>query len=338
MGRRGVLAPPPEAGLEVLDAGRAGDGRVAAEQPVRSWGPRPGVRVVVALASVVAVAASAVLGGGVPESGPGVATVDPGPMPAPAADPTGPVGHRLERPIGHRLAALTMSGVAVLDADAGTFEHIEVGTVTSYGSRPALVAMGSDRVAVLLGDRSVWVLDLGTRSVVRIAEQANAILAGSRPGRLWVRRLVGRGQWELQQVDGAGQPLAPPLRLAGGEPPQVVDGRPMALGEGPRPLPDSGDWEVSVHERRGTVVEYDLQLTDRRSGEERWVRGLSHPPVPVPGGDRLVTGGPGGRELVALDLRTLGRESIPVPTVDGVSVDWANLVVLPPDEREPNGR
>lgn len=321
-------APPAVGTVEVLEGWRPGTDDHPSDPP-------PDRRAVAAVA--VALLLVVVLGllQGDPRPGaadrPGAAVAPDVATPAPGAPTT------FTQPLGHRVAALTVSGVAVVDPDDGGFEVVELGAVTSYGSRPALVAVGPDRVAVLFSDRSVGLVDLTSRRITRVAEDVNAILPGRGPGRFWVRRLLGRSSWELTLLDADGRPRSVALTFTGAHPPTVIGGRPTeapSSADAPVPLaPADARWDLEVHQVGGTVVEYEVRIEDRVSGSVRWLRGLPHPPVVAPDGGRLLHGVPDGNLLVAHGLVDGADDRIAVPRVDGVGLDWGNLAVLPASDR-----
>lgn len=319
-------APPAVGTVEVLEGWRPGTDDHPSDPP-------PDRRAVAAVAVVLLLVVVLGLLQGDPRSEPGDR---PGAAIAPdVAAPAPGLPTSFTRPLGHRVAALTVSGVAVLDPDDGGFEVVELGAVTSYGSRPALVAVGPDRVAVLFSDRSVGLVDLTARTITRVAEDVNAILPGREPGRFWVRRLLGRSSWELTLLDADGQPRSVALTFSGADPPTVVGGRPTeaASADAPVPLPSSdAGWDLELRRVGGTVVEYEVRIEDQASGSVRWLRGLRHPPVVAPDGGRLLYGVPDGNLLVAHDLVDGADDPIAVPRVDGVDLDWGNLAVLPDPE------
>ena len=318
MGRRGG-APPERGTLEVIDEWVDAS---ADREASRSGG---GARVLVALALVVGVTLS-FLSSATPEgsestpdersAGVGDATVAP---------PT------VRQPVGAPLVVLSMSGVAVLDLDEGTFDELDLGSVRSFGSVPALVALGPRRVAVLFSDRSVGFVDLDERSITRVAEAVQAIFPTARPGGVWIRRLRADGAWELTQLGADGAARSVPMEFRSPVPPRMHAGRPIDAS-GPVTFelgsPD-GPFLVEVHERQGTLQSFDVRIEDRATGEERWLEALPYRPVLSPDGRRLLVGSTTGNRLTSYDVATLAAETVDVPRSGAVGLDWGNVVVLP---------
>lgn len=233
--------------------------------------------------------------------------------------------------VGAPLAVLSMSGVVVLDLDAGSVTELDLGAVRAFGSAPALVALGPQRLAVLFSDHSVGVVELEERSVTRIAEDVQAIMPAGAGGGMWARRLRDDGGWDLTQIDADGRALSVALEFRGTVPPSVHSGRPRAGSAGePSVLAVDGPFLVEVHERRDVIETFDVRIIDVATGGQRWLRDLSHPPVLTPDGRRILVGETAGHRLASYDLATLEVETVEVPRAGGVGLDWANLVVLPP--------
>jgi hypothetical protein len=249
---------------------------------------------------------------------------------AAAARHDGPAA--FDPPLGFRLAALTPSGVAVFDPDTGELAEMELGPVASYGTRPALATVGPARVAVLFSDGSVGVVDLDTRTVTRIAGDVDGVQAASQPGRLWLRRLVEPGRWQLTQVDAGGAALTVPFAHAGAEPPQVVAGRLVTRSQEGDPwlltTPD-GRFSVELHTRRATLSGVDVRIEQLATGRLTELTGLAHRPVLTPDGRWLLAGDPDGNRLSRIELASGEVDTLEVAHVSGVSLDWSSLVVLP---------
>jgi hypothetical protein len=225
-----------------------------------------------------------------------------------------------------------MTGLAVLDLDDGRFTDLDLGSVRSFSSAPALVAVGPETVAVLFADRSVGLVSLQERSVTRVAEGVQGVAPTARAEGFWVRRLLDDGGWELSQLGPTGRPAAVPVRLPGPNPPVMVHGRPVAAARAPGTLTLSrpgAPFLVEAVEQRTTLHSFDVTVTDEATGVRWALTGLQHPPAVSPDGRRLILGEPVGNKLTVIDLESRRSETVEVPRSGTVGLDWGNVVVLP---------
>jgi hypothetical protein len=116
------------------------------------------------------------------------------------------------------------------------------------------------------------------------------------------------------------------------EPPRMAAGRPLAANAvGPVGVPTADDrYVVEVHERSGTVQSFAVRIEEVATGRERWLRDLANRPVLTPGGRHLLVGEPFTNRLTAYEVASLSAQTVQAPDSAGVTLDWENLVVLPP--------
>ena len=243
---------------------------------------------------------------------------------------------RLASPLGQRLVTLTLTGLAVVDLDNGSFDELDLGAVRSYGAAPALAPLDTRRVAVLFADRSVAVVDLEQRSITRVAEDVQAVFPTPDAGGFWVRRAVAGG-WELTQMDSNGRAISVAMRFPPGAPPRMVAGRPV-IGPNDGAVvvsPPDGPYLVEVREERQTLSSYDVVITDPVSGRRHELTGLDQLPVVSSDGRRLLVAEAVGNRLSVYDLDRWTAETVDVPRSGAVGLDWGNAVLLPPPVGEP---
>lgn len=245
---------------------------------------------------------------------------------------------RLASPLGQRLVTLTLTGLAVVDLDQGRFEELDLGAVQAFGASQALAPLDHERAGVLFADRSVGVVDLGERSITRVAEDVQAVFPTGEPGGMWLRRTAERG-WELNQVDADGRAVSVAMHFPTGVPPRIVGGRPITSRQDSPILlsqPD-GPYRVEVREHRDSVSSFEVVVTDPTTGDQRELADVAQLPVLSADGRRLLVAEAVGNRLSVYDLQRWTVETVDVPRSGSVGLDWGNAVLLPPPTAGPDG-